>query len=92
MDAVLVSLGALLVVALLVSAGRAVVRWSGAWRLLAVVVVLGALSWAAKIVVDVRRDPTSHNLWPFEAVGVAGLALLVLGALAFARPRAPRHA
>lgn len=37
----------------------------------------------ARIVVDTSRDPTSHNLWPFEIVysGAAGLALIIVLAL-----------
>jgi len=37
----------------------------------------------ARVVVDTMRDPTSHNLWPFEAVIalVVGLAGAVPGAL-----------
>lgn len=58
-------------------------RWRGGWRIGAVV----ALAWlgfvAARIVVDTGRDPTSHNLWPFEiaiagAEAVAGVAVLAL--------------
>lgn len=87
MDVILVAIGALLVTSLLVAGFRAVTRWRGVRRLLAVVVVLSVAAWAIKIVIDLRRDPTSHNLWPFEAVGSAGLALVVLGALALTRPR-----
>jgi hypothetical protein len=87
MDVILVSAGALAVIGFLVAVGRSIARWRGYWRLLAVVVLLGTASWTAKIGVDLRRDPTSHNLWPLEAVFVAGLALFVLGAVAFMRVR-----
>jgi hypothetical protein len=51
-------------------------------RFLRVVLVLAAAVPAAvmaRVVVDTTRDPTSHNLWPFElviafAVGLAGAA------------------
>lgn len=88
MEGVLVAVGALLVIALSVAAGRAPPSWRGSWRWLAVVVVLGVASWAVKILIDVRRDPTAHNWWPFEAIGVVDLALLVLGGIALARGRA----
>lgn len=32
---------------------------------------------AARIVVETARDPTSHNLWPFEIVIAAALGLAV---------------
>jgi hypothetical protein len=37
----------------------------------------------ARVIVDTWRDPTSHNLWPFEIVIalVMGLAVTVLGTL-----------
>ncbi|SRR6266536_762319 len=51
-------------------------------RFLRVVLVLAAAVPAAvmaRVVVDTTRDPTSHNLWPFElviafAAGLAGTA------------------
>ena len=37
----------------------------------------------ARVVVDTMKDPTSHNLWPFEVVlaGILAVALAVPGAL-----------
>lgn len=68
-------------------------KWRGVWRL------LGALpgAWMAfvalRIVVDGMRDPTSHNLWPFEILifGVpCTLVLIVMfGVRRFRRPPAP---
>jgi len=88
MDLLLLALAALLLGALLATASRALARWRGGWRVLALGVVVGVLAWSAKIGIDLRLDPTSHNLWPFEVVGVALLALLALGMLALARPAA----
>lgn len=65
----------LLVVGLLAAAVRAF----GKARLLAVILVVGAAvpgPILARIVVDTTKDPTSHNLWPFEFIIAA-----VLGAL-----------
>jgi hypothetical protein len=59
-------------------------RWHGAWRALAAIPA-ALMAWTVlDIVVGVSRDPTSHNLWPFEillyggisAIGVAVMALL----------------
>jgi hypothetical protein len=38
------------------------------WQLLAWVPVLPLALWAPFIAWGVTRDPTSHNLWPFELV------------------------
>lgn len=38
------------------------------WKLLAWVPVLPLVVWAITVAVAVTRDPTSHNLWPFELV------------------------
>ena len=65
----------LLVVGVLAAAARTF----GNARLLAVILVVGAAVPApilARIVVDTTKDPTSHNLWPFEVIIAA-----VIGAL-----------
>jgi len=48
-----------------------VVRWSGRWRIAAVAPLAFAALWAAKDVIDLSRDPTSHNLLPFEFIEAA---------------------
>jgi hypothetical protein len=85
MDLILLAIAALLLTALFVTAGRAIGRWRSGWRALAMVIVLCVVGWGAKIAIDIGQDPTSHNLWPFEAAGVAVLALLALGALTLVR-------
>jgi len=65
----------LLVVGVLAAAVRAV----GKARLLAVILVVGAAVPApilARIAVDTARDPTSHNLWPFEFIIAAVIDVL----------------
>jgi hypothetical protein len=65
----------LLVVGLLAAAARAF----GKARFLTVILAAGAAVPApilARIVVDTTKDPTSHNLWPFEVIIAA-----VIGAL-----------
>jgi hypothetical protein len=58
-------------------------KWRGWWRLAAVVPFVVMAFVVARIVIDTSRDPTSHNLWPFEIVysGAAGLALIIMLAL-----------
>ena len=34
-----------------------------------------------RIIVDTARDPTSHNLWPFEIVIVSALSLVTIAVL-----------
>ena len=60
-------------------------RWAGAWRLAAGLPLRGWAIWAGNFARDVTRDPTSHNLFPFEVLIGAGMALLYLGGLAVLR-------
>ena len=91
MDKLLVALTALVVIAVLVAASRALVRWSGVPRLVAILVGLATIAHAVKVVIDVRREPDSHNLWPFETLLVGGSALVILGVAALARARSARR-
>lgn len=59
-------------------------RWRGGWRLAAAVpaVVMGFV--VLRVLIDTSRDPTSHNLWPFEILMFGALsagAMVVLFAL-----------
>jgi hypothetical protein len=60
-------------------------RWRGGWRAASVVPIAVMVFVVLRLVVDTARDPTSHNLWPFEILmwGGAGVACMV--ALKFAR-------
>lgn len=72
-------------------------RWRGPWRWAAGVPLAVVAFVLLRIVVDTARDPTSHNLWPFEillwgalscgAMLLLGLARRLSGA-GQARPRA----
>jgi hypothetical protein len=55
-------------------------RWRGVWRVLALLPLAGVAFVGLRILVDTRRDPTSHNLWPLEVLvaGVLGLFALAL--------------
>jgi hypothetical protein len=63
------------VVGVLAAAARAV----GKARILTVILAVGAAVPApilARIAVDTAKDPTSHNLWPFEFVIAAVIGVL----------------
>lgn len=69
----------------LVAPAWALWRWRGLWRGLAAIPA-AVMAWAVlNIVVGVARDPTSHNLWPFEVLQAGALSLLVMLALWIAR-------
>lgn len=57
-------------------------RWRGGWRLAAAVPAVIMVFVVLRIFIDTARDPTSHNLWPFEIVMWGGLScggMLLLG-------------
>ena len=43
-------------------------RWRGWWRRVACLPIAALILWAIVIVVGIARDPTAHNLWPFELI------------------------
>ncbi|HVP34812.1 MAG TPA: hypothetical protein VMT09_14285 [Steroidobacteraceae bacterium] len=49
----------------------ALLRWRGRWRALAAIPFLFVVLWAAKDIVEISADPTSHNLLPFELIEAA---------------------
>jgi len=62
------------------------------WKLLAWVPVVPLALWGPFMAWGVTRDPTSHNLWPFELFLWGTLSLILFGAvlrarLIFGRPR-----
>lgn len=59
--------------------------WRGAWRAAAAIPVAMMAFAVLRIVVDVVRDPTSHNLWPFELLMWSAASVGIVGALAAAR-------
>ena len=72
-------------IGLAVFGARALVRWRGGWRWAALVPLLLVLGVVLRIVVETRADPTSHNLWPFEVLGVVVISSAVLGLLELGR-------
>lgn len=61
-------------------------RWRGYWRLVAAIPGAWMAFVVARLFIDTARDPTSHNLWPFEIVIWAGLSCgwMILAVLAHA--------
>lgn len=51
-------------------------RWPGGWRKAAVIPGIVVAFVVLRILFDTARDPTSHNLWPFEIVIWCGLSTL----------------
>jgi hypothetical protein len=60
-------------------------KWRGGWRIAAAVPALMMAFVIGRIVVDTARDPTSHNLWPFEILIWGGASAVVMGVLALFR-------
>jgi hypothetical protein len=60
-------------------------KWRGGWKIAAAVPAAIILFVVARIVIDTARDPTSHNLWPFEILEFGLLGLAIIGALKLAR-------
>jgi hypothetical protein len=76
---------------LVVGVLAAATRGFGKARLLAVILVAGASVPAAilaRVAVDTAKDPTSHNLWPFEFIiaAVVGVLCASAGALVGSLP------
>jgi hypothetical protein len=61
------------------------------WQLLAWVPVLPVAIWGVVLAVAVTRDPTSHNLWPFELVAWLALSGLLFAGVGIGRWLAGRQ-
>lgn len=71
---------------IVVAVAALLARWLGKSSLAKAILVVGASVPAAviaRVMVDTAKDPTSHNLWPFElAIAlVIGFAASAVGAL-----------
>ena len=60
-------------------------NWTDGWRWFAGAPLLYVIANVVKLVIEVRADPTSHNLWPFEMLGTLALAFALLGGLSLVR-------
>ena len=52
----------------------AMILWKGIWRLAGGVPLVLFGIWLVNFLIDVTKDPTSHNLWPFELLYWAAFA------------------
>lgn len=50
-------------------------NWSGLWKFIVALPLIALFAVAGKIIFDVRENPTSHNLWPFEIIILCGYGL-----------------
>lgn len=60
-------------------------RWSGGWKIAAAIPAVVMAFVILRILVDTARDPTSHNLWPFEILMWSAASLATIGVLKLAR-------
>lgn len=60
----------------------AVWKWRGGWRIAAAMPGIVMAFVIVRILVGTTRDPTSHNLWPFEILMAGGASAIVMGVLA----------
>jgi hypothetical protein len=60
-------------------------KWRGGWRVAAAVPALLMAFVVLRIIVDVGRDPTSHNLWPLEILMFGAASVAIILVLAFVR-------
>ncbi len=60
-------------------------KWQGGWRVAAAVPVVLMAFVVLRIMWGTSRDPTLHNLWPFEILIFGVVSLVIIGALAIAR-------
>ena len=72
-------------VALAIVGVRALIQRRTAWRWMISLPLLLVLGVVLRIVRDVRADPTSHNLWPFEVLVTLCAAAGLLGLLELIR-------
>ncbi|MGH8500805.1 MAG: hypothetical protein ACRERV_18625, partial [Methylococcales bacterium] len=56
-------------------------KWQGGWRVAAAVPAVLMAFVVLRIVWGTSRDPTSHNLWPFEILIYGVVSLVIMGAL-----------
>jgi hypothetical protein len=60
-------------------------RWRGGWRIAAAVPAVTMAFVVLRILTGVARDPTSHNLWPFEILQAGALSIVIMALLLVVR-------
>ena len=55
-------------------------NWNAPYQAIALLPLMPLPVWFAKFLFDIKRDPTSHNLFPFEVffVIIAGFVILLI--------------
>ncbi len=63
---------------------RAVRQWRDSWEWVrwTPTIILGL--WELYLLIVLIKDPTSHNLWPLELLGITVLSLIALAVVAVA--------
>ena len=73
-----------IIIVLMVAAGSAVLplaairQWSGGWRTVAALPLLGLLIWVAVIALAKMASADAHALWPFEIFAWAMLCMIYM--------------
>jgi hypothetical protein len=70
---------------------RALLRWRGGWRTAAAVPAALMSFVVLRLIIGVTRDPTSHNLWPFEILMVGLASVVVMAVLMLLRKVTRAH-
>jgi len=78
-------LGALVALFGLGAPAWALLRWRNGWRIAAAVPAAIMLLVVLRIFFGVARDPTSHNLWPFEILMAGALSSVIVIVLMIVR-------
>ena len=60
-------------------------KWRGGWKIAAAIPAAVIAFVVLRILVDTARDPSSHNLWPFEIIIFGAVAVGIIGVLKIAR-------
>jgi hypothetical protein len=66
-------------------------RWRGGWRMAALLPAAVMAFVVLRLFIDTARDPTSHNLWPFEILMWGGLSCLWMLAVVLVRKLSGVH-
>lgn len=63
---------------------RAVRQWRDSWGLVRWIPTFILALWDFYLILSSLSDPTSHNMWPIQLVGITVLSLVFLAAIAVA--------
>lgn len=63
---------------------RGVRAWRASWEFTRWIPTMVLVFWDFYFVIGVVADPTSHNLWPVELIGITMLSLILLAVIAVA--------